>query len=90
MSESVHTILRGRVQGVGFRYFILTRARQLALSGFTRNLEDGTVEVYAEGERGVLDEFLRMLAEGPEMARVEDVQSTYGGARRQIVGFYVR
>jgi acylphosphatase len=90
MPESVHAILRGRVQGVGFRYFVLTRARTLQLSGFTRNLDDGTVEVYAEGERGKLEEFLSMLAEGPETARVETVESTFGGARRQIVGFYVR
>ena len=90
MPESVHAILRGRVQGVGFRYFVLTRARHLQLSGFTRNLDDGTVEVYAEGERRQLEEFLSMLAEGPETARVEAVESTFGGARRQIVGFYVR
>jgi len=91
MSEaSVQAILHGRVQGVGFRYFVLARARQLAVSGFTRNREDGTVEVYAEGPRDRLETLLGMLAEGPDTARVERIEMTYGEARRRIVGFYIR
>lgn len=90
MLESLHLVLQGKVQGVGFRYFALMRARALGLSGYTRNLDDGTVEVYAEGERAALEEFARVLQEGPESARVDRVESTYGEARRTVVGFYVR
>jgi acylphosphatase len=90
MLESFHAILKGKVQGVGFRYFVLTRARALGLHGFTRNLEDGSVEVYAEGERASLEEFERLLAQGPEPARVDEMQARYGEARRRVVGFYVR
>ncbi len=90
MLESFHTILKGRVQGVGFRHFILMRARALSLSGYARNLDDGSVEVYAEGERPVLEEFHRLLADGPDLARVDEMETAFGEARRRVVGFYIR
>ena len=45
-------VVRGRVQGVGYRYFVLRQAEELGLAGFARNLPDGSVEVIAEGARG--------------------------------------
>jgi acylphosphatase len=67
-------LVRGRVQGVGFRYFVVERARDLGLIGFTRNLPDGSVEVQAAGSADVLDELARALEEGPALSRVEGVR----------------
>jgi acylphosphatase len=89
-TKSLHAIVKGRVQGVGFRYFVLTSARRLSLNGYTRNLADGSVEVYAEGERPDLDELLRNLKQGPELADVENIDVKSGEARRQVHGFYIR
>jgi acylphosphatase len=66
-----HAIVRGRVQGVGYRYFVLRNARMLDLVGYTRNLRDGSVEVVAEGEREQLEQLMVKLRIGPREARVE-------------------
>ncbi len=64
----------GRVQGVGYRYFVARAARGLGLSGYVRNLPDGTVEVAASGDRAVLDSLVALLEEGPPGAIVESVK----------------
>lgn len=69
-------IVRGRVQGVGFRWSVRRRAEALGLIGFARNLMDGGVEVVARGEPHVLDELERYLATGPRLAAVEAVEKT--------------
>jgi len=63
-------LISGLVQGVGFRYFILQRAGDYGIDGWTRNLPDGSVEVFAEGDREALEEFERDLRQGPGSARV--------------------
>ena len=67
-------LVRGRVQGVGFRYFVVERARELGLTGFARNLPDGSVEVRAAGSAEGLAELARALEEGPALSRVEGVR----------------
>jgi acylphosphatase len=64
-------IVRGRVQGVGFRASTGEVARELGLAGWVRNLPDGAVEVEAEGEEPALRELERFLRQGPRMARVQ-------------------
>jgi acylphosphatase len=75
--------VRGRVQGVFFRHFVASVARELGLAGYVRNLASGdTVEVVAEGERTLLNSLLDRLAVGPAGAHVEgtDVEwSDYSG-----------
>ena len=68
-------IVAGRVQGVGFRYFVARSARGLGLSGYVRNLPDGTVEVAASGNRASLDALAALLEKGPPGAIVESVQA---------------
>jgi acylphosphatase len=63
----------GRVQGVGFRWFVVQEARALALAGYVRNLADGSVEVVADGEAEQLDRLAAALAHGPAGARVANV-----------------
>jgi acylphosphatase len=82
-------VVRGRVQGVGYRYFALKTAEQLGLAGFARNRPDGTVEVIAEGDEGLLEDFLARLKEGPSFARVEGVERT-DSPRRGDSGFHIR
>jgi acylphosphatase len=67
-------LVSGRVQGVGFRFFAADAARREGLAGFVRNLDDGRVEVIAEGESESVVRFERALRQGPSHARVEHVR----------------
>lgn len=67
-------VVQGRVQGVGFRYFVERTAQQLALDGYVKNRADGTVEVYASGKAEQLSELKRRLWMGPGLARVDNVE----------------
>jgi acylphosphatase len=66
-------VVAGRVQGVGFRYFVLREAQALALSGWVRNLPDGRVEVLASGEPDLVSALEGRLWQGPSHARVASV-----------------
>ena len=68
--------VRGRVQGVGFRYFVLRQARQFAVTGFVRNEPDGSVAVEAQGGAEDVRAFCDALRRGPALARVERVEVT--------------
>ncbi len=68
-----HFLVRGRVQGVGFRWFVQREAAALELSGWVRNTEDGHVEVVASGAPGVLDALRQALRRGPRGSRVDAV-----------------
>jgi acylphosphatase len=67
-------IVRGRVQGVGFRWFVDHEARQLGLTGWVRNNFDGSVEVLAIGNEQQLQNLRNKLERGPRAARVDEVQ----------------
>ncbi|MSV35219.1 MAG: acylphosphatase [Bryobacterales bacterium] len=67
-------VISGRVQGVGYRAFAQRAARELGVTGWTRNLDDGTVEVHANGNFGQLDAFEGRLREGPRWGEVRGVQ----------------
>ncbi len=66
-------IIAGRVQGVGFRYFVLRAARKSGVSGWVRNLPDGTVEVVYDDDKGDIESFERLIKKGPPTAKVESV-----------------
>jgi len=66
--------IRGRVQGVGFRYFARREAEQLGVRGYTRNLDDGRVEVYAVGTPEQLADLAGRLWTGPRFADVRGVE----------------
>jgi acylphosphatase len=69
--ERARYVIQGTVQGVGFRWFVARQAERLDVTGWTRNMADGSVEVVAEGENlGRLEE---LLARGPSSARVTNV-----------------
>ncbi len=74
-------LIRGRVQGVGFRYFAQRAAEGLALAGYVRNLEDGRVEVYAVGPEEKLSELAGLLHRGPRWAEVYGVEEQEAAPR---------
>jgi acylphosphatase len=91
MSQSLRALVRGRVQGVGFRAFVVWQAREHSLTGFTRNLSDGTtLEVVAEGPRASLEALLAALREGPTMSNVTTVDVTWSEASGSFQSFGVR
>ena len=75
MSEArARIVVRGRVQGVFFRAETRDRARSLGLSGWVRNVPDGSVEAVFEGDRDRIDSILEWCRRGPGFAEVEDVE----------------
>ncbi len=89
-SLSLRAIVRGHVQGVGFRDFVYTRARFLGLRGYVRNLDDlRSVEVVAEGEQEQLEQLLEYLQRGPRGSRVQEVETRWGEASDRFTRFGV-
>jgi len=77
MSPSKQAAFRvlGRVQGVGFRWWCLQQARELALEGAVRNVPDGSVEIQVAGEVFAVQQMMERLATGPRLARVSGVEA---------------
>ena len=86
----LRAIVRGRVQGVGYRATALEQARRLGLSGWVRNQMDGTVEVVAEGDEKAVLGFLDDLRRGPRGARVTNIDTEWTDARSDLQGFDIR
>ena len=82
-------VVVGRVQGVGYRYFVLRHADALGVSGYARNRADGSVEVVAEGDDVVLADLEARLREGPSFAEVTNVERE-PIAERGAGGFHIR
>jgi acylphosphatase len=89
MADCIHVIVRGEVQGVGYRAFAVSEARRLGLAGWVRNLRDGSVEAVAEGEEGLIYRWLNRLREGPTAARVDELQPVWEEAQGRM-GFIAR
>ena len=83
-------IISGTVQMVGFRAFAESRAEMRGITGFVRNVPTGEVEVVAEGDRALLEEFLAELRRGPSGARVRDVLVSWEQPRGEFADFGVR
>ncbi len=71
---AVRLLISGIVQGVGYRFFAIRKADVYGLKGFAKNLIDGSVEVFAEGEKGMIEEFIKDLKRGPVSAHVTDIR----------------
>jgi acylphosphatase len=74
MNGRAHLRVHGLVQGVGFRYFIFERAKTLGITGYARNLFSGDVEIEVEGDRSLLEEFIKEVRVGPRAARVTGIE----------------
>lgn len=83
----LHAVVEGRVQGVGFRYFVLEKAQLLGVTGWVRNRWDDTVEVTAEGERQTLEKLLAHLQRGPRSSMVTTVKTAWQEATGEFMRF---
>jgi acylphosphatase len=90
MLEARRYLVRGRVQGVGFRFFTEGAARLEGLHGWVANRPDGTVEILAEGDREALVRFERQLRMGPPGARVDEVHIDEDVPTGRFTGFSIR
>jgi len=73
-TETNRVIVKGKVQGVGFRFSTVRRAHELGVRGWVRNLDDGTVEALLQGAPDQIDELLSWMRYGPPAARVDNVE----------------
>jgi acylphosphatase len=87
--ESFRAIITGRVQGVGFRYFVQQRAASLGVSGCVFNRSDGGVEVLAAADRVCLEQLISILRRGPSMSRVDDISIEWGVPVNATGGFRI-
>ncbi len=83
-------VVTGRVQGVFFRGAAAAQARALGIGGYARNLNDGTVEIVAEGARQALETMVAWAHRGPSAAHVEEVQVEWGEVLETFNEFKVR
>ena len=84
-----HLLVRGRVQGVAFRAFTQQQAVHLNLKGWVKNLPDGCVEAEVEGEQARVDIFLSTVRQGPPLAHVEQVQTTWISVKNEVEVFHI-
>lgn len=82
-------LVRGRVQGVGFRWFVEREAHVLGISGWVRNNSDSSVEVLAQGTREQLSGLRSRLRQGPRAARVDEVQESEAKAVPGLTTFRI-
>jgi acylphosphatase len=88
--ERITAMARGRVQGVGYRYFVLDCAHTTGVHGYVRNLSDGMVEIVAESSPAALDDFLRLAhARNDPVIRVDEISVKKSPATGEFHGFRV-
>jgi acylphosphatase len=90
VTQRLDAVVHGRVQGVGFRFFVLRVAGGLPVSGWVANESDGSVRCVAEGSRSDLERLLDALREGPAGAVVTNVSEQWTPATGRMTGFSVR
>jgi acylphosphatase len=88
--KRVRIIVKGVVQGVGFRYFTMQLARDYGITGWVRNCADGSVEVEAEGEEIIVESFIKDLKIGPHSADVTGVTVQPLSPSQDRRGFHIR
>jgi acylphosphatase len=88
--QRLRAVVRGQVQGVGFRWAVQREARRLGLAGYAQNLPDGSVRVEAEGRPERLDELEAFLRSGPRWAEVGQLDAERSPATGEFDGFVTR
>lgn len=90
MIRAKHYLIRGRVQGVGYRYYAREAAERLGVRGYARNLPGGEVEVHAEADETALRLFKQDLERGPRMAHVTEIVETDSTVSGTYSSFLIR
>jgi len=89
-AERLDATVHGRVQGVGFRYYVIREAMDLGLVGWVANDQNGTVHCVAEGPRTTLETLRQLLEAGPPGARIDRVDTAWGPATGAFRAFEIR
>lgn len=89
MNAYCRIILRGRVQGVGFRWFVKQHADQLGINGYVKNLHNGDVEIEAEGEKSRVEDLIDEVKKGPTFAKVQDIEVEWKDYSGRYGSFYI-
>ena len=89
-SRALRFVVHGRVQGVGYRAFVLRHAHTLGVQGYACNQVDGSVEVVALGDAVALELLIQRLRQGPPAARVETIETSPLPSPPPLVGFEIR
>ena len=89
MIAGAHIIVQGMVQGVGFRYYVHSRAVRAGLDGYVRNLFNGDVEIELEGERSLIEELIKEVRIGPRAAGVTNVKVDWRKPEHRVPGFEI-
>jgi acylphosphatase len=89
-AQRLRAVVRGEVQGVGFRWSVQRQAGELGLTGYAENLPDGSVRVEAEGDADRLDQLEAYLRQGPRWAEVESLDVQRAPATGEFRGFSAR
>jgi acylphosphatase len=90
MKSRAHLMISGRVQGVGFRWFVYDTAASLRLAGWAKNLYDGRVEAVFEGEKGEIEAAIKRCSEGPRSAAVSGIDVDWDENPEGLNGFDIR
>ncbi|MCR4431639.1 MAG: acylphosphatase [Tepidanaerobacteraceae bacterium] len=90
MKKTAHIRVYGIVQGVGLRYSVFRKAAALSLTGYVKNLSDGSVEIVAEGEEKDIKSLLDYLKTGLRWAQVDDVEVIWDGYQGTYKDFDIR
>jgi acylphosphatase len=90
MIKTVHIIVSGLVQGVGFRYFVHRKATALGVKGCVRNLYNGDVEIEAEADQLILEHFIAEVKTGPRAAWVKDLRLAWREEQGKYNEFEIR
>jgi len=86
---TVNMQITGKVQGVGFRYFVLRQAQKLGITGWVSNKSNGDVEALAQCEKADLEQFIAKVKEGPSFSRAEDVSLNWLNEAEKYFGFEI-
>lgn len=89
-TAALHIIVYGHVQGVGFRYFVQKLALAVDIVGWVRNRGEGTVEIWAEGPRAVLDDLVQRVRKGPRVGLVSRLELNWYSPKLSFSGFDIR
>lgn len=90
MKANVTILASGVVQGVGFRFFLDRKAREYGLCGWVRNLPRGEVEIEVEGEKGMIEDFIKEIKIGPRMASVAGIVVRWNESLKDYKDFRIR
>ena len=91
-SEEILTVnmkIAGKVQGVGFRYFVMRQAKELGITGWVSNKPNGDVEALAQGDKEDLEQLIAKVKQGPSFSRVEDISLNWVNEAEQYFGFEI-